>query len=187
MHDRIKGFGLGLLGGVAGLVGMRLAQRLAAPIVKPRAPGSTDVFVTESTSLLGWRHGPDEAANEALARIAYEALLHRAPSTRTKQRLAWLFHVGYGLLMAALYGALAPPSGRGARRRPGHATRRAVRSGAAFGAALWLVGDELALPLLGLSDKPTAYHPTRHLQALAAHLGYGVATAATTQALRSLT
>lgn len=175
MHERMKGLGLGLLGGIAGLVGMHLAQRLAAPIVKPRAPGSTDVFVTESTSLFGWRHGPDEAANEALARIAYEALLHRAPSPRMKQRLAWLLHVGYGLVVASIHGALRTPS------------RHVIRSGAVFGTVLWLLGDELALPLLGLSDKPTAYHPTRHLQSLAAHLGYGIATLATTQALRSLT
>jgi hypothetical protein len=58
--------------------------------------------------------------------------------------------------------------------------------GAVFGVGLWLIGDELALPLLGLSDKPTAYHPTRHVQSLAAHLGYGVATAATTRALKTL-
>jgi hypothetical protein len=171
----MKGLGLGLLGGIAGLVGMRLAQRLVAPIVKPRAPGSEDVFVTESSSLFGWRHGPDEAANEALARIAYEKLLHRAPSARTKQRLAWFLHVGYGLLVASIHGALRSSS------------RHVIRSGAVFGVALWLLGDELAMPLLGLSEKPTAYSPTRHLQSLAAHLGYGVATVATTQALRRLT
>jgi uncharacterized membrane protein YagU involved in acid resistance len=59
-----------------------------------------------------------------------------------------------------------------------------LRDGALFGAALWLFGDEIAMPLLGLADKPTQYHPTRHLQSLAAHLGFGVATAATAQALR---
>jgi hypothetical protein len=46
-----------------------------------------------------------------------------------------------------------------------------------------LFGDELAAPLLGLSDKPTAYHPARHAQSLVSHLGYGVATAAATRAL----
>jgi hypothetical protein len=158
---------------------MRLAQRLVAPIVKRRAPQPLDVFATErSISLIGPHHNLDEAANEALARIAYKAVLRREPSGRAKQRLAWVLHAGYGLLAAAVYGAL---------HRPAHTTGRVVRSGAVFGTALWLLGDELAVPLLGLADKPGAYHPTRHLQALVAHLGYGVATAATTQALRRLT
>ncbi len=55
--------------------------------------------------------------------------------------------------------------------------------GALFGAGLWLLGDELAVPLLGLSDRPTSYPVTSHLQSLAQHLGFGVATAATTGVL----
>jgi len=52
-----------------------------------------------------------------------------------------------------------------------------------FGTALWLFGDEIAAPLLGLADKPTEYHVTTHVQALLQHLGYGIATVATTNAL----
>lgn len=51
------------------------------------------------------------------------------------------------------------------------------------GLGLGLIGGAIALPLLGLSDKPTAYHPTEHLQSLARHLGFGAATAATTHVL----
>ena len=60
---------------------------------------------------------------------------------------------------------------------------RPLRDGALYGAALWLFGDELAVPLLGLSDKPTAYHPARHAHSLAQHLGYGFALAAATRFL----
>ena len=85
--------------------------------------------------------------------------------------MSWAVHIGYGLACAGAFAALV--------QRPRHA----VRTGALFGAALWLFGDEIMAPLLGLSDKPTEYHPTAHAQALLQHLGYGVATVATTNAL----
>jgi putative membrane protein len=62
-----------------------------------------------------------------------------------------------------LYGAaaeLAPEVARGA--------------GLPFGAAFWLVADETALPLLGLSKGPTAYPVSTHVYALASHFVYGL-------------
>jgi hypothetical protein len=43
--------------------------------------------------------------------------------------------------------------------------------------------DELAMPLLGLTDGPTAYPAELHAHGLAAHLAYGAATALATQLL----
>lgn len=172
MHDIRRGLGFGLLGGVVGLLAMELLRRATKPLVKDRAPKPTDVFLSErSMSPLGPKHEPDESATDALGRIAYEHVEHREPPKQVKSGLSWAVHIGYGLAVATLYGAI-----RGK-------TPHYVRDGLLFGAGLWLFGDELAVPLLGLSDKPTAYHPTHHLQALAQHLGYGVATAATTHVL----
>lgn len=177
MHQRFEGLALGLIGGVAGLAAMELAVRLTTPLVRQRAPRPTDVFKTErSMSLIGPHHRDDESPSDAVGRIGYEKLLHREPSDKAKQALSWSVHLGYGLAMAGLFGAL-----RANRRRP----RRLLRDGAIFGALLWLVVDELAVPLLGLADKPTQYHPTQHLQSLTAHLGYGVATAAAARAART--
>jgi hypothetical protein len=179
MHPRIQGLKLGLLGGMAGLAVMQLAQWMMHPLVKPRARRPTDVFATErSMSPLGVHHLPDEGATDAIARIAYQRVAHRQPSKQLKSALSWGVHVGYGLLVASLYGALRTPE-----RQRRHSVRDAIRRGAVFGAGLWLLGDELAVPLLGLTDKPTAYHPSRHIQSLVGHLGYGVATAATARAL----
>ena len=181
MHPRLEGLALGLIGGIAGLAAMELAQRLTKPLVRSRAPRPTDVFQSErSMSLVGLHHHEDESATDAIGRLGYEKLLHRVPSEKAKRALSWAVHLGYGLAMAGLYGAL---------RASGHPPWRrhrmtALRDGAIYGAALWLVGDELVMPLLGFADKPTQYHPTQHLQSLAAHLGYGVATAAATDALR---
>lgn len=158
-----------------GLVAMQLAQTLAKPLVKQREPKPTDVFLTErSMSPLGPQHHPDESATDALGRIAYQKLAGHPPSPRTKKKLSWGVHIGYGLLVASLYGLV-----RGGR------THHALRDGLLFGSGLWLLGDELAVPLLGLGDKPTAYHPTLHLQTLLAHLGFGAATAGATQLLEA--
>jgi hypothetical protein len=179
MHDRIEGLKHGLLAGAAGLGAMQLAHRVTRPLVQQRAPRATDVFATErAMSPLGPQHLPDETPTAALARIAYQRVAHRPPPDRLKPALSWAVHVGYGLLVAALYGALRAP---GRRRRS--TARGAVASGAVFGLGLWLIGDELAVPLLGLADKPSAYHPTRHAQALVEHLAYGVAAATTARAL----
>jgi hypothetical protein len=115
-------------------------------------------------------------ATEALARIACEKLAGRPPDPRTKKLLAKGIHFVYGLGVAALYGAV-----RAGGRLPRRRARHTVRDGLLLGAALWLVGDELAVPLLGLSDKPTSIPADRHARSLVAHVGFGVATAATTR------
>lgn len=52
----------------------------------------------------------------------------------------------------------------------------AVTTGAGlpFGAAFWLVVDETAVPMLGLSKPPTEYPVSTHVYALASHLVYGL-------------
>jgi hypothetical protein len=51
-----------------------------------------------------------------------------------------------------------------------------VGSGLPFGAAVWMVADNLVLPSVGLAKWPTAYGAKRHAYALASHLVYGLAT-----------
>jgi hypothetical protein len=177
MRNLRSKLGYGLLGGAAGLLVMELVKRAAAPLVKRRAPRASgdEPAARSSISVIGVHHGPEESATDALGRIVYETVAGRTPSPATQRKLSWAVHVGYGLAAASLYGAI-----RGGRDR---SVARAVLGGALFGAGLWLLGDELAVPLLGLSDRPTSYPVTSHLQSLAQHLGFGVATAATTGVL----
>jgi putative membrane protein len=56
--------------------------------------------------------------------------------------------------------------------------------GLPFGTALWLAGDEIAVPALGLSGNPLEYPVSSHLQALAAHCIYGVTTDLVRRAMR---
>ena len=48
-----------------------------------------------------------------------------------------------------------------------------VGFGLPYGTAFWLVVDEGAVPLFGLSKPPTAYPASTHLYALASHLVFG--------------
>ena len=46
-------------------------------------------------------------------------------------------------------------------------------AGIPFGAAFWLLADEISVPLLGFSKGPTEYPVSTHAYALASHLIYG--------------
>ena len=62
----------------------------------------------------------------------------------------------------------------------------AVTAGAGlpFGAAFWLVVDEGAVPLLGLSEGPMAYPLSTHAYALSSHFVYGVTAEVVRRAVR---
>lgn len=146
--------------GAVGLAAMEVVRRSSQRLVTKRAPGRTPP---------GARYHADESATTAIGRIAYETLFGRPPSEKMKNALSWAVHITYGVGVGAVFAALRP--------------QPRMLDGALYGAALWLLGDELAVPLLGLSDKPSAYHPSQHAQSFAQHLGYGIALAAATRLL----
>jgi len=61
-----------------------------------------------------------------------------------------------------------------------------ILGGPAYAAGLWLLGDELVVPMLGLQSGPTAVPPVQHANRLGAHLAYGLATGVATGLLRRL-
>jgi uncharacterized membrane protein YagU involved in acid resistance len=161
---------LAVVGG-AGLTVMELVRRATSKWLEEEPRKTADMFASErSMSRIGVNHRPDESATDALGRIVYEKVTGHEPDQKTKGQLSWAVHIGYGLSVAALFMIV--------RKHP-----RVVRDGALYGAGLWLFGDELAVPLLGLSDKPTAYDKNHHAASFAQHIGFGVSTAAATRAL----
>jgi putative membrane protein len=88
-----------------------------------------------------------------------------------------LVHYGFGTSMGALYGLAL----EGAQRRH---RAKTVATGLIFGSTLFAVADEIALPTLGLADKPTQTPATSHLYGLASHLVYGLTAAFVTQRVR---
>ena len=169
----------GTLASVAGLVAMDLFTR-AAKNAGSDSGGSRDGKEhrkqerrLDDISLVGKQAREGEPATVAVGRIAYEKLRGTEPSRERGGQLGKAVHWGYGLTMGALFGLLE-------RRFPDHD----VGAGLGYGVALWLVGDELAVPLLGLAAGPTAHAPRVHVQALGAHVVYGLATGAAMRALQ---
>jgi hypothetical protein len=127
----------------------------------------------DSISLVGKHYKEGETSTAAMGRIAYRLLTGKEPSAaETQETLSYLVHWFYGMLMGGLYGAV-----RGGVKFPD------LVGGLVYATGLWLVGDELVVPLLGLQPGPTAGSLVQHFNRLAAHLLYGAVLAMTTQAL----
>ena len=61
-----------------------------------------------------------------------------------------------------------------------------IGAGLPFGAAVWLVADDVVIPALGLSKPVTEFPLTTHLYGLSSHLVYGLATNLVRRAARKL-
>lgn len=106
----------------------------------------------------GHRHAY-EVAIERLARAAGRRLTDEQVTV-----WGWRLHKAFGLLGGVGYLGL---------RRAFPRLRRGC--GLAFGAAFFLIGDELMMPLLRLTPGPRAFSWKVHARGAAAHLAYGVA------------
>lgn len=179
-------FTMGLVGGAVGVLAMDLFRQHISPLLMPEDNGQGANGNTRqgqggrerqqaSLSLVGQHHRPDESATAALGRIMYHAVADQEPDKATKSELSNLVHWSYGILQGGLYGAIRPA-----------VDGNDLLGGALFGTGLWILGDELTVPLLGLQDGPSAAPPSTHLNRLALHLAYGMATAATTQLLKRI-
>lgn len=76
-----------------------------------------------------------------------------------------LVHYAFGGALGAIYGAAAA-------RTPDVTSW----AGLPFGATVWLIADEMGVPLSGLSKAPTEHPLSSHASALATHLVYGATT-----------
>jgi putative membrane protein len=105
-----------------------------------------------------------------IASLAGRQLLHEQ-----KKKAGPLVHYGFGTLQGAMYGAVTGLAGVSGGFLPS----------IIFGAALFAVADEIALPALGLSGKPTEYPASTHLYGLASHIVYGLSTEIARRGLRA--
>ena len=142
----------GFAGGLAGAWAMRSFSAAWRTLGGPSsAPAGTPYSSQEWDSAAG------------AAEIAGERLLGRRLSPREKLSGAAAVHYAVGGLAGASY-ALAAESNPALR----------AGSGAAFGSAFWLLGDEFIMPRLGLTAPPKKYSPLMHLNSIGEHLVYGI-------------
>jgi hypothetical protein len=159
--------------GIAGLVGtwvMSEVQRLWTLAADGRAPYSAG----GKHDARDWQERVEHRNSNELAAQAVARTILRRELTGNELRIAApLVHYGFGMTMAILYGAYLERAGRN-------------RSGIAFGVVVWIGADEVAMPVLGLSDSTLKRPAAMHLQSLVAHLAYGTATEMTRRSLQAV-
>jgi uncharacterized membrane protein YagU involved in acid resistance len=114
----------------------------------------------------------DRNSNELAAQTLALPILGRCLNREELRVAAPLVHYAFGTAVGAIYGAYAE-------------RRQADRSGAAFGTTVWLAADEVAMPILGLSEPPARRPLEMHLQSLVAHLVFGAAVEVTRRSVRA--
>src|SRR3954469_18633012 len=149
----------GIVGGLAGTLAMNYAQRLWTETVDGAPPRSA-----------GGKHDARDWQEREEGRNANELAAQTIATTFTGRPLthdglalaAPLVHFAFGAATGAAYGWFV----RDERQR--------FRSGAAFGAGVWLLADEIAMPLLGLSRPTTERRSEKHLQSFVTHIVFGI-------------
>ena len=113
--------------------------------------------------------GLDREADTAAVRTAVvvsDRLFGLELAEREKRELAGaVVHYAFGVATGGIYGAIA-------ELKPATTTV----AGLPFGAAVWLITDEIIVPALGLSKSPTKYPLSTHAYSIASHLVYGLTT-----------
>jgi putative membrane protein len=168
--DRLKGALAGIVGGLAGTYAMSEFQGLWSRVV--------DGYESRSA---GGRHdardwqerSEDDNANEAVAQAIAKYTVGRTLDRDALAIAAPAVHYAFGSAVAACYGAAAEAT---PEVRAG--------AGAGLGIALWAAADEVAMPLLGLSEPTSDRAAELHLQAFAAHVVYGLTTEAVRRVVR---
>jgi hypothetical protein len=186
-NDSLKGFILGILGGAVGLLAMRWYWEKAAPLVEGQGGENNSEEREEKAlekqaerykdiSIFGPQYREDETSTDALGRIFYTSIAGKEPKAKeTKTLLSYLVHWVYGLAQGGVYGA-----------NRGKVGVFDVKGGMLFGTALWLFGDEIGAPLLGLQQGPGGVPFRQHINRLGAHWAFGIGTAVSTQLLRRI-
>jgi putative membrane protein len=165
----IKGTVAGMIGGLAGAWAMNRFQAGVKSLSACCAP--TENSDSQSESGQGAPHPKSESSRsqdaattvklaEAISRTVFDHPLSRSE----KKVAAPMVHYGYGAMAGGVYGAVAEA-----------APIVTECAGAGYGTVLWLLGDEVAVPMLGLSKSPQKYPVSTHLSAAASHVVYGLA------------
>jgi len=141
---------LGIAGGLAASLAMNLFQTGWSAVSKRLKPEDGD------------GGGGDEPSTVKAADQVAQATTGNPVPGDQRQAAGQAIHYGFGALLGGLYGATGT-------------VYPAVRTGfgAPFGAAVWAVADEVAVPAAGLSEPPTRTPASTQVYALASHLLFG--------------
>ncbi len=159
--DVLKGAVAGLVGGIVASFVMSQFQTLVSAMSEEEKKSK--------------KKKKEEPANvKAAAEISKAVFDHRLKKSE-KEPAGEAMHYAMGATSGLIYGAVAEI-----------APMTSVGLGLPFGAAVWLVADDVVVPALGLAKPATQYPPSTHAYALSSHLVYGLTTDLVRRAVRDL-
>ena len=173
--DVVKGLMAGLVGGLAASWTMNRFQDVWTKVAEGQDKPQSDNAAGQ-----GGEGGEPQSSEEqtdttvkAASAISEGIFDHKV--TKSEKKIAGpAVHYALGTSVGGLYGAVAEL-----------APNVTAGAGLPFGAAFWLVVDETAVPLLGLSKAPTEYPLSTHAYALASHFVYGLTAEVVRRAVRN--
>lgn len=173
-----KGLVAGLAGGLIASWTMNQLQaawmRVATNSEKPHGAQSMQPSQGSTGNQAEDAKEQDDATVETARVISKKVFGHELQESE-KKPAGTAVHYAFGIGTGGLYGALAEVT-----------PQVTTGAGLPFGAAFWLLADEVSVPLLGLSKGPTEYPVSTHVYALASHLVYGVTAEVSRRAVRQV-
>lgn len=115
----------------------------------------------------------DDATMKTADRV-FQAVQGRHLTKAEKKKAGPLVHYAFGAIMGAAYGAAVEIN-----------PATSSLAGIPFGTALFAGADEITLPILGLSEKPSSYPLSTHIYGFISHAVYGITTETVRRVLRS--
>jgi putative membrane protein len=173
-----KGALIGALAGLGAGFVMTQFQKLWAFAQDELAPDQK-TSETPKHRQAGEQEQRNERSDDATVKLANrlsESLFDHSLSRKEKDIAGPAVHYGFSVMNGALYGAFAEVS-----------DVTTAGFGTAFGAALFVGADEIAIPALKLSPFPNKVSPDKHLYGLVSHLVYGASLEGLRRALLRLT
>lgn len=160
----------GALGGLIGACAMTGLHALWDRAARDR----TAAHHPHHSSQRGRKESARQERDDATVRAADKVFhgLGHEPTQREREVAGPAMHYLLGVGAGAVYGALA-------ERFP----EVTAGAGVPYGVAVWIAADEIAVPALGLVERP-ARRPSVHARALAAHLLFGWTTEQVRRRLR---
>jgi len=181
-----KGLAAGLIGGLVGSWTMNRFQDVWSKVSHSLENSPGDQFRNASGEAACGGEDPDthnsefssqpEAQDDTTVRTASaisEGVFDHKLTPGEKKIAGTAVHYLLGTSVGGLYGAAAE-----------RAPNVTAGAGLPFGAAFWLVVDEGAVPLLGLSKGPMAYPVSTHAYALSSHFVYALTAELVRRAVR---
>lgn len=163
-----KGFVAGLAGGLVASWTMDQFQSVWNKLSE-RMKETNEESHRQSEGQSGGRNGQQSGGDEQapvtvkVASMISEEVFDHELAKEEEEVAGAAVHYAFGAAVGGLYGVAAEVT-----------PTVTTCEGMLYGSAVWLVADEAAVPLLGLSKPPTEYPLSVHAYALASHLVYGL-------------